>query len=195
MSIYKCRRCKNSYANQELNFIKNSRYKNGFDTLCKKCKSISDFNYRKMNKIDISVRRVKKYNDEIKPISHDIYVDQMKSDPILWRAKILRQGMQQRSILNNLEFDEKYFTVKNIIDIISKQIFCPCCKVLFNYESLLNGIKNDAAPSADRIKNNKGYIKNNVIIICWRCNNLKRNSSIHDLQTVIEWLNIRINLK
>lgn len=188
MSEFKCRQCNNDYPNQDNFFTKSNRYKSGFDTLCKICKSSKDKEYRENNSQDISDRRKIKYNNEIKPISHDIYVDQMRSDPILWRAKILRQGMQQRSVINNLEFDEIYFTVENIKEIISKQTLCPCCKVLFDYESLLNGTKNNASPSADRFNNSKGYIKDNVVIICWRCNNLKRDTSIEELKTVINWL-------
>lgn len=188
MSEFKCRQCNNDYPNQEDYFTKSSRYKSGFDTLCKICKSSKDKEYRESNSQDISDRRKIKYINEIKPISHDIYVNQMKSDPILWRAKILRQGMQQRSVINNLEFDEIYFTVENIREIISKQISCPCCKVLFDYESLLNGNKNDTSPSADRFNNSRGYTKDNVVIICWRCNNLKRDTTIEELKTVINWL-------
>lgn len=192
MSEFRCRQCNIDYPNQEDYFAKSSRYKSGFDTLCKICKSNKDKFYRENNSQDISDRRKIKYNNEIKPISHDIYVDQMKSDPILWRAKILRQGMQQRGVINNLEFDDTYFTVENIREIISKQTSCPSCKVLFDYESLLNGTKNDASPSADRIKNDKGYTKDNVNFICWRCNNLKRDTTIEELQTVVNWLESKL---
>ena len=92
------------------------------------------------------------------------FEERYQNDPLLRRAMILRQG------------------------IISKQTLCPCCKVLFDYESLLNGTKNNASPSADRFNNSKGYIKDNVVIICWRCNNLKRDTSIEELKTVINWL-------
>lgn len=192
MSKFKCRQCNNIYSNQKDYFTKSSRYKSGFDTLCKICKSKKDKEYRENNRQDISNRRKLKYNSEVKPISHDLYVDRMVSNPILWRAKILRQGMQQRSTLSNLEFDEIYFTVENIRDIISKQIKCSCCNILFDYKSLLNGTKNGASPSADRINNDKGYTKDNVVIICWRCNNLKRDTSIKELETVINWLESKL---
>lgn len=192
MNKFKCRQCNNFYSNQKKYFNKSSRYKSGFDTLCKICKSKKNKEYRKNNNKDISNRRKLKYNNEVKPISHDIYVNQMKSDCVFWRAKILRQGMQQRSILNNLEFDATYFTVKNIKEAISEQIICPCCKILFSYESLLNGTKNPTAPSADRFDNNKGYTKDNIIFICWRCNNLKRDSTTQDLQIVINYLKSKI---
>lgn len=186
--MFECRRCGNIYLNQEEYFAKSSRYQSGFDTLCKICKSKKDKEYRDNNGQDINDRRKSKYDREVKPISHDLYVDSIMSDPIGWRAKILRQGMQQRSVIDNWDFDGEYFSTDKIRGIITEQNGCPCCKVLFSYESLLNGNKNPAAPSADRFDSNKGYTKNNVVFICWRCNNLKRNSTIQDLQTVISWL-------
>lgn len=192
MNDFKCRRCCKNYLNQEDYFTKSSRHKSGFDSLCKICKSEIDKKYRKNNKQDISNRRKEKYNNEIKPISHDLYINSIKSDPIFWRAKILRQGMQQRSILNNLDFDVEYFTIDRIQSIITEQKQCPCCKIIFSYHSLLNGTKNCTAPSADRIENDKGYTKENVVFICWRCNNLKRDSTIQELQVVIAWLESRI---
>jgi G:T-mismatch repair DNA endonuclease (very short patch repair protein) len=44
------------------------------------------------------------------------------------------------------------------------------------------------APSVDRLDNSKGYIKGNVVLICWRCNNLKSDSSIEKLEKIVRWL-------
>jgi hypothetical protein len=191
MSDLKCRKCDKKYPNQEEYFAKSSRHKSGFDTLCKKCKSEIDEEYRKNNKQDISERRKIKYKNEIEPISHDLYVDSILSDQVYWRAKILRRGMQQRSGLDNLDFDVEYFTVDRIQNVITIQKQCPCCKVIFSYGTFLNRTKNPTAPSADRFNSNEGYTRNNVVFICWRCNNLKRDTTIKDLQTVVNWLEKR----
>jgi len=46
---------------------------------------------------------------------------------------------------------------------------CPCC-----YATL-------SQPSLDRVDNSKGYTKNNIQVICWRCNNVKKDgdSTLH----------------
>ena len=40
--------------------------------------------------------------------------------------------------------------------------------------------KKASAYNLDRIKNSKGYQKDNLIVCCWRCNNLKSNSISHE---------------
>lgn len=188
MNEFQCRQCNKVYPNQEEYFTKSSRYESGFDTLCKACKSKKNKAYRENNSQSISDRRKSKYDRDVKPISHELYAYSISSDPISWRAKILRQGMQQRSVLDNLDFDAEYFTIDRIKGVITEKNYCPCCKRVYCYGSLLDGKKNPLAPSADRFDSNSGYTRNNVVFICWRCNNLKRDTTIQDLQIVVSWL-------
>ncbi len=44
------------------------------------------------------------------------------------------------------------------------------------------------SPSLDRIDSSKGYIKNNVKIISMRANRLKQDSSIEELQNIINYM-------
>lgn len=43
---------------------------------------------------------------------------------------------------------------------------CPCCRRPFR-------IKGDSIPSIDRLDNNRGYVRDNLVIICRDCNNRK----------------------
>ncbi len=42
-------------------------------------------------------------------------------------------------------------------------------------------------PTLDRIKNNKGYVKGNVIVVSWRANNLKRDATLDELQRIVNF--------
>lgn len=41
------------------------------------------------------------------------------------------------------------------------------------------------SPSIDRIDNTKGYTKDNIIIVSWRANDLKRNATIEELEKIL----------
>ena len=51
------------------------------------------------------------------------------------------------------------------------------CPVLGIPIRVSNKHASDSSPSIDRIDNTKGYIKDNVLVVSWRANNLKRDSS------------------
>lgn len=67
---------------------------------------------------------------------------------------------------------------------------CPCCGVIFDYK--LSTVRNDNTPSADRFDSNKGYTKDNVRFICWRCNKSKNDASLEDLKIIRNWLKNKI---
>lgn len=68
---------------------------------------------------------------------------------------------------------------------------CPCCDRQLNlYRDDLPFKKgpNPSSPSIDRIDSALGYVSGNVAVICWRCNELKRNASVEELRTILAWL-------
>ncbi len=44
------------------------------------------------------------------------------------------------------------------------------------------------SPSLDRLIPSKGYVKNNVQVISWRANDLKKNATIEELEKVLQYL-------
>src|SRR5215472_17549516 len=64
---------------------------------------------------------------------------------------------------------------------------CKCCNITLDY-SRGNGKNKGRYPSIDRVRNNEGYIKGNVAIICRDCNTAKRNYSIHWLRQVLLYM-------
>lgn len=64
---------------------------------------------------------------------------------------------------------------------------CPCC----DRRIFVDGTKTRAAdhsPSIDRMNSALGYIKGNVEIICWRCNNLKSDATAAELRAIADWM-------
>lgn len=45
----------------------------------------------------------------------------------------------------------------------------------------------DTAPSLDRINNTKGYIPGNVVVVSFRANRIKNDSTINELRKVVEF--------
>lgn len=64
---------------------------------------------------------------------------------------------------------------------------CQCCgREMFVTEE--KGYQKPHSPSLDRLIPKLGYIPGNVNVICWRCNDVKRNSTLDELRTVVAWL-------
>lgn len=66
---------------------------------------------------------------------------------------------------------------------------CPCCTRPLQMRS--GPAKQGplpGSPSIDRIEGALGYVPGNVIVICWRCNELKRNATADELRTVLNWM-------
>jgi hypothetical protein len=66
---------------------------------------------------------------------------------------------------------------------------CPCCggKIAMRSGPTKQGPL-PTSPSIDRFDNNLGYVPGNVSIICWRCNELKRNATVDELRKIIAWI-------
>jgi hypothetical protein len=106
--------------------------------------------------------------------------------------KMLR-GAKERSVQNNLEFDlDIDFLVK-----LSKVENCPVfgIRLEWEYDPDKKDIhKNkDNRPSLDRINSQRGYTKDNVKIISWRANKLKNESTLKELQEIIDYMRSHLN--
>lgn len=102
--------------------------------------------------------------------------------------KTLAYGAINRARTTNKEYDKDY-----LLDLIkTPPDICPCCREKINYkkERNTNGkkIRNMKSPSLDRVDNALGYIKNNVNIICWKCNIKKSNLTKSDLLMLLAYI-------
>lgn len=65
---------------------------------------------------------------------------------------------------------------------------CPCCGNIFDYKFYGDKLRHDRAPTIDRFVPTLGYVRDNINIICWRCNVIKRNFTSRELRMVAEWI-------
>ena len=98
-----------------------------------------------------------------------------------WRVKNIEKSMfiraKSRSKNGSIEFNIE------LSDIIIP-MFCPILGIPLE---VAKGIASDNSPSLDRIDTTKGYIKGNVIVISYRANRIKNDSSYEDIEKLYEW--------
>lgn len=91
----------------------------------------------------------------------------------------------KRSERRGIEADKEY--LRSLIG--SRPPLCACCLSPLDYGGIGRG--NQApyrAPSLDRINTSQGYIRGNVGIICWRCNVLKKDGSLDEIEAIARYM-------
>lgn len=95
-----------------------------------------------------------------------------------WSVHCLAR-VKYRAKKNNLEFN---LTTKWLIDNLPN--YCP----VLGIKLIINGDTLDNCPSLDRFDNSKGYTTDNVRIISYRANTLKRDASVEELEAIIKYM-------
>lgn len=99
------------------------------------------------------------------------------------RMSNMVSNAKQRARKYDLAFDEalrKLFTS-------NPPTACECCRRPLDY-SVETGYRVFRAPSLDRFDNTKGYTLDNVRVLCWRCNILKNDATVEELQTIVAYM-------
>lgn len=136
---------------------------------------------------ELLARQRARYEEKYGPLREEKARQRKLDRPLHMRAKILRSGMMDRAKVLNLPFDKDVLTIPCLMIWLQKAPFCECCKKPLDISFKLDGMKNDRSPSIDRIRPNLGYVVGNVALLCWRCNNLKRDASPEELACVARW--------
>lgn len=108
-----------------------------------------------------------------------------------YRIKNLVRNAVARCPKNGMECDKVY-----LVELTSlKPTHCPCCNNAIDYGIVdvpASHTPKFRSPSLDRIDTTKGYIRGNVDIICWRCNALKRDGTLHELRAIITYMESKL---
>jgi hypothetical protein len=103
------------------------------------------------------------------------------SDPSRRIIYIIR-GARARAKKRGIPFDDE---IREVLTNPAPTV-CECCNRPFDYTH--RNKNRGASPSIDKINNRLGYVVGNVAIICWRCNNLKRDATAQELRMVADWM-------
>jgi hypothetical protein len=153
-------------------FIVSKKSAFGLDRVCKKCTNTSERDRRNADPFRKD-RAKAKYS---------------AADPIRQRARILRQGMINRSRKFHIPFEREVFTIDFMVSMINATPNCLCCDKILDFgRKKLQKAYHDS-PSMDRLIPELGYISSNTFLICYRCNWVKNNSSAQELLKVANYI-------
>jgi hypothetical protein len=81
------------------------------------------------------------------------------------------------------------FTIK-LEDVVIPDV-CP----VFGFPLVVgSGYRTSQSPTIDRIDSTKGYTPNNIAVISWRANDLKRDASLVELLKLRDWMRQRLSV-
>jgi hypothetical protein len=95
------------------------------------------------------------------------------------RAALWRYA-KDRAVRKNVKFDLQPE------DIVVPEL-CPCCGLPFVLGAPL-GQPVPQTPSLDRRTPSLGYVKENIAVICFRCNTIKRDATAEELENIANWM-------
>lgn len=95
------------------------------------------------------------------------------------RMSLLMADARKRCRQNGVQLDASMQRLYGAVPLS-----CPCCANPLDYSRT----NLDRSPSIDRIRPNVGYTFANVRVICARCNLLKSNASVSELEAVIAYM-------
>lgn len=135
--------------------------------------------YRENNKDKISNRSKKIYNNNKNEICKKKKEDRRKNI-----CNYLITEARKRANKNNIEFN---ITVNYIKNIFPKDNKCPFLNIPIKIN---DNIQKDNSITIDRIDNNKGYIKGNVLFLSLKANRSKSNATIEEYEKIIKKLEV-----
>lgn len=118
--------------------------------------------------------RVKKNDYLCTPCSSSISRASRRADVQTYMFKAIRQRALKSGIEFNIELD----------DIVVPE-HCPMLGIKLEIST---GSPNNNSPSLDRIVPSKGYVKGNIVVISYRANRIKNDSTTEELERILEWM-------
>ncbi len=165
-------------------FVVHHGCRGGLSGTCKECRTMQGREYKRLHSERISAARRDKYQRDGGRSVKDRENRRAHRDP--WRAKAqrMRKGMVARALELGIPMDINFFSVPVLTIWIANNRNCQSCGVEFVFSSK----DRNRTHSVARFVPILGYVRGNVAIICWRCNNLKRDATADELQTVVNWM-------
>lgn len=129
----------------------------------------------KLHKTPIYVERRRKRSNENYHKNKEKFSERNKRYRVKNFQRKLWLEIRKRAKRTNIEFDLDVEDIKLIT-------FCP----VLNIPIILCGQNSEQSISIDRIDNNKGYTKGNIVIVSNRANKLKKDATLQELWSVYD---------
>jgi hypothetical protein len=202
----KCTKCKKQKLLKDFPF--RAKEEKIYKAACKECASVERRKYREKNleKEKSQVKAWKEENKErVKEYSKEYYKNNVSTFKE-YREDAKKKGIGGKEYLeyyrqNNkknrkkkpkkllLSHAKKRAKIKKMNFSLKEEDFeipelCPILKI-----PLFHGVEHqiDNSPTLDRINNDKGYIKENIIVISNKANRMKNNGSFKEIEMLYLW--------
>lgn len=110
------------------------------------------------------------------------YAAKKRKEDSYYRVRQLYYQSIARARKRNLEHT---IVLEDLFEIWPEDNICPILGIELEWNSA--GFRR-TSPSIDRIDNSKGYTKDNIQIISFRANELKRDASLEELELLVNYL-------
>ena len=169
-------------------FVKNKQCRGGYAGTCKNCQNEYSRNWKRENRDRLALIRRKQYAEGYGAIQREKEQIRKEQHPLKVRGQVLRAGMRDRARVNGIEFDSRFFSVSYLMERLSHNQNCECCHKPLDISFKADHKFNESSPSIDRVNPTKGYVKDNVAILCWRCNRIKQDATPQELRTIADFM-------
>lgn len=183
-----CAKCLAAFPPTVEFFKPNKDCAGGITKTCRPCSAAYHRTWKAANTERLRPRRRELYATRYADVQNEKRRAFEVARPYQARAETMRGGMLERSRKLGLEFDASALTVQWLVRRLHEQPDCPCCGEALDVSFKQDRRKNDRSPTIDRLRPGRGYTVENVAIICWRCNNLKRDASAAELRRIADWM-------
>lgn len=188
-----CRACKQDKPNTLEFFSAHKQCRDGIDTRCRECDRQYRADWRAANRNTRLIKRRAQYvENNGRQREAELIKARIARDPVRQAAMNLAGGVRDRVKKLGLPSSSTLMSTEYFEEWVSRQPNCACCSTPFDLGPK-NGKANDASPSVDRFDPSVGYTIANTSLICWRCNNIKRNYRAEDLRLIAAWMDRRRN--
>ena len=99
------------------------------------------------------------------------------------RMERLARGARRRAKIKNVPFDDEL--IKALGE--NPPTNCKCCGRVLDYSLGRGNNKRDLSPSLDCTIPARGYTVKNVVVLCMRCNDLKKDATPEELRIVADY--------
>lgn len=187
-----CSTCGTEYPATSEFFEKNKACVGGITHRCKPCSNKKAARWREENRDVIIERwheRYKGKHGEARQVRDRFY---REHQPQRMLAGMMSRATIKRAQERGLPCDDSA-SVAALEALLIATERCPICDVELRHRCYLErghgkGKAHDATPTIDRIIPAMGYVQGNVAIICWRCNRLKSDGTLLELERIVQWL-------